>query len=87
MKIFSLSHLIEIAAQLPAPDQTSRAETGYAAFLRLPIHDWDAIRDAEHPEWEFEAHKEPFVEFEVISWKDTKGGTSPRSVLRGLVAI
>jgi len=87
MKIFSLSHLIELAAQLPAPEKAFPAEVGYAAVFRLPIHDWDAIRDADHPEREFETHQDAFVEFEAIPWKDTKGATSPRWVLRGVVAI
>jgi hypothetical protein len=87
LKIFSLSYLIEFAAQLPDPSKAATAEAGYASVLRLPIPDWDAVRDAAHPEREFEAHKEAFVEFEVIPWKDTRGVIVPRWVLRGLVAI
>jgi len=87
LKIFSLSHLIEVAAQLPDPDKAAKAEVGYANVLRLPIRDWDAVRDAHHPEREFEAHKETFVDFDVIHWKDTRGVIVPRRALRGLVAI
>ncbi len=87
MNIFSLSHLIELAAELPDPIKAVRAEAGYNTVIRLPIRDWDAVRDGDHPEREFEAHDNPFVEFEVVQWKDTKGGTAPRWVLRGLVAI
>ena len=87
MKIFSLSHLIELALELPDPAKVLRAETGYNTVLRLPIRNWDAVCDRDHPERQFEAYEDPFVEFEVIQWKDTKGGTAPRWVLRGLVAI
>ena len=87
MKIFSLSHLIELAAQLPDPIKVVHAEAGYNAVIRLPLRDWDAVRDAAHPEREFEAHENPFVEFEIVPWKNTRGVTAPRWVLRGLVAI
>jgi hypothetical protein len=87
LKVFSLSHLIELAAQLPDPSKAAKAEADYANVLRLPLRDWDAVRDADHPEREFEAHKETFVEFEVIPWKDTRGVIVPRWVLRGLVTI
>jgi hypothetical protein len=87
MKIFSLSHINELAAHLPDPLEATQAEAGYNAVLRLPLLDWDAVRDADHPEREFEAHKETFVEFEIVPWRDTKGATAPRWVLRGLVAI
>ena len=87
MKLFSLSHLVELAAQLPDPGKAAHAGTGYNAVLRLPIRDWDAVRDADLPEREFEAHEDAYVEFEVVSWKDTRGVTVPRWVLRGLVAI
>lgn len=56
MNIFSLSHLIELAAELPNPSKESRAERGDNAVIRLPISDWDAVRDADHPEREFDAH-------------------------------
>lgn len=81
MKIFSLSHIIELSQQLP---EASQAEY---RVLRLPLRDWDAIRDADHPEREFDAHEDLFVEFEVINWKDTHGHDSLRWVLRGLVAV
>jgi hypothetical protein len=87
LKIFSLSHLIELAAQLPPPDMKTQGGAGYYAVLRLPIRDWDAVRDADHPEREFDAHENNFVEFEIVPWKDTRGVISPRWVLRGLVAI
>lgn len=87
MKIFSLSHMIELAKQLPDPTAVLAAERGYNAVVRLPVPDWDAVRDADHPEREFDAHENPFVEFELIRWKDTRGRTFPRWVLRGLVAI
>jgi len=87
MKIFSLSHLIELAAQLPTPTQYGAAEEGYTPVIRLPLRDWDAVHDAKHPEREFEAHKHDYVEFEVIPWKNTQGVTTPRWVLCGLVAV
>ena len=87
MKIFSLSHLIEIAAQLPDPNKAAKAEAGYDNVIRLPLLGWDAVRDADHPEREFEAHKDAFVEFEILPWKDTRGLITPRWVLRGLVAV
>jgi hypothetical protein len=87
MKIFSLSHMIELATQLPDPAMAANAETGYNTVVRLPILDWDAVRDAEHPERKFDAHEDAFVEFELLQWKDTIGRTIPRWVLRGLVAI
>jgi hypothetical protein len=86
MKIFSLSHLVELAAQLPPPEKEVQ-NLGYRAVLRLPVRDWDAVRDADHPEREFDAHENDFVEFEIIPWKDTRGVISPRWVLRGLVAM
>ena len=87
MKIFSLSHLIELAALLPDPSADNRADSGYAAVIRLPIREWDAVRDADYPEREFDAHKHAYVEFEAIPWKDTRGVTAPRWVLCGLVAV
>lgn len=87
MKIFSLSHIIELSKQLPNPAMAIKPESGYNSVIRLPVLDWDAVRDAEHPEREFDAHENAFVEFELIRWKDTKGRSIPRWVLRGLVAI
>ncbi len=87
MKIFSLSHVLELAAKLPDPAKAARAEVGYNSVVRLPVLDWDAVRDAEHPERQFEQHDDAFVEFELIRWKDTRGRAVPRWVLRGLVAI
>lgn len=78
---------MELAGQLPDPVKIAHAETGYNSVLRLPIRNWDAVCDRDHPEREFDAHEDPFVEFEVIQWKNTKGGTAPRWVLRGLVAV
>jgi hypothetical protein len=79
--------MIELATQLPDPAQAACAETGYNTVVRLPVLDWDAVRDVDHPEREFDAHENPFVEFELLQWKNTKGHTVPRWVLRGLVAI
>lgn len=87
MKIFSLSHVIELSKLLPDPAAALRSESGYNAVIRLPVLDWDAVRDADHPEREFDAHENTFVEFELIQWKDTRGRTIPRWVLRGLVAV
>lgn len=87
LKIFSLSHLIELAAQLPSPATAARAGAGRSTVFRLPVPDWDAVRDSEHPEREFDAHENDFVEFEIVPWKDTRGRIAPRWVLRGLVAI
>ncbi len=87
MNIFSLSHLNELAKDLPDPKKASQLLSGYSPVIRLPIHDWNAVRDADHPDREFEAHGNAFVEFEIVLWKDTKGRKSPRWVLRGLVAM
>jgi hypothetical protein len=87
MNLFSLSHLNELAKELPDPRQAAPAEKGYRRVIRLPIHPWDAQRNADHPEREFEAHAAAFVEFEIVNWKDTRGVSSPRWVLRGLVAM
>ena len=87
MNIFSLSHLIELAKELPDPKKVAQVEDGYSPVIRLPIKDWNAVRDADHPDREFEAHDNAFVEFEIVLWKDTKGRKFPRWVLRGLVAM
>ena len=87
MNIFSLSHLNEIAKELPDPKKALDAEDGYSPVIRLPIRDWNAVQDAEHPDREFEAHENAYVEFEIRMWKDTKGLSTPRWVLRGLVAM
>jgi len=64
-----------------------QAEEGYSRVLRLPIRDWNAVRDSEHPDRDFEDHENAFVEFEIIMMKDAKGTIAPRWVLRGLVAM
>lgn len=87
MNIFSLAHLNELAKELPDPRKAAQAEEGYSPVIRLPIRDWNAVRDSEHPDREFEAHANAFVEFELVMWKDTKGKKSARWVLRGLVAM
>lgn len=79
--------MIELAAQLPDPAEAANADSGYSTVLRLPMPDWDAVNDAKHPEREFDAHENNFVEFEIVPWTDTRGMTTPRWVLRGLVAI
>jgi hypothetical protein len=50
------------------------------------VQDYAAFRDADHPEREFEAHENNFVEFEIILWKETRGVFSPRWILGGVVA-
>ena len=87
MNIFSLAHLVELAKELPDPGKTSRAGGGYSPVIRLPVPDWNADRDADFPDREFEAHANAFVEFEIVMWKDNRGGQSPRWVLRGLTAM
>jgi hypothetical protein len=87
MNIFSLSHLLELAKELPDPGRYILAERNRSAVFRIPVRDWDAVRDANHPEREFDAHENAYVEFEIVQWKNTKGESSPRWVLRGLVAI
>jgi hypothetical protein len=87
MNLFSLSHLNELAKELPDPAKAELAEDGYRPVIRLPIRDWNAVRDADHPDLEFEAHENAYVEFEMVMWKDTKGVSFPRWVLRGLVAM
>ena len=87
MNIFSLSHVVELAKQLPDPKEVVESERGYNRVVRLPLRDWAAVLDIEHPEREFDAHANAYVEFELVEWKDTRGVSSPRWVLRGLVAI
>jgi hypothetical protein len=81
MNIFSLSHLNFLASKLPDP-ATSRERV-----IRLPLSAWDPIADADHPAGEFEDHTNPYVEFELVQWKNIRGVSSPRWVLRGLVAM
>jgi hypothetical protein len=81
MNIFSLTHLNQLASKLPDPTKTTQR------VLRIPLSAWDPIADADHPAGEFEDHQQPYVEFEVIQWKNIKGISSPRWVLRGLVAM
>ena len=87
MKIFSLSHLLELAKELPDPNQFINAERNRSSVFRIPVPDWDAVRDADHPDREFDAHENAYVEFEIVQWKNTKGVSAPRWVLRGLVAM
>ena len=82
-----MSHLLELAKELPDPSGFAEAERGRTAVIRLALRDWDAVRDADNPEREFDAHTNGFVEFEVVQWKNTKGVSAPRWVLRGLVAM
>ena len=56
-------------------------------MIRLPIRDWNAVRDADHPDCDFEDHENAYVEFEIIMMKGAKGVICPRWVLRGLVAM
>ncbi len=81
MNIFSLAHLKQLADKLPDPATSSQR------VIRLPLSAWDRIADAEHPAGEFEDHNNPYVEFEIVQWKNIKGISSPRWVLRGLVAM
>jgi hypothetical protein len=81
MKIFSLAHLNHLARRLPDP------AAAVHPVLRLAIEEWDAIDDAEHPAGEFEAHTDPYIEFEIVQWQNSRGISSPRWVLRGLVAM
>ena len=69
MNIFSLSHLLELVKELPDPKQFINANRGRRSVIRLPVRDWDGVRDADHPDREFEAHENPYVEFEIIQWK------------------
>lgn len=87
MKIFTLSHVVELVANLPDPAKFTAAESGYNAVVRIPIPSWDAVLDADHPERRFDVHEQPFMEFELIQWKDTRGRAAPHWVLRGLVAV
>ena len=87
MNIFSLSHLLELAKELPDPAHFIHRERNRSSVFRIPVRDWDAVRDANHPEREFDAHDSAYVEFEIVHWKNTKGVNAPRWVLRGLVAI
>ena len=87
MNLFSLTHLVELAKTLPDPEKAVRGEEGYSPVIRLPLHEWNADLDAEHPDREFEDHKHSYVEFEIVMWKDTRGARFPRWVLRGLAAM
>jgi hypothetical protein len=87
MNIFSLTHLNELVKELPDPNQAAHATDGYSTVIRLPIRDWNAVRDADHPERDFEDHEKAYVEFEIVMMKDAKGVSRPRWVLRGLVAM
>ena len=87
MNIFSLTHLDELVKELPDPMRADQTEEGYGAVIRLPIRDWHAVRDADYPDRDFEAHENAFVEFEIIIIKNSKGLSAPRWVLRGLVAM
>lgn len=87
MNIFSLSHILELAKELPDPQEAEKSGHGFNRVLRLPLRDWDAVLDQEHPERKFDAHANAFVEFELLQWRNTQGLSSPRWVLRGLVAI
>jgi hypothetical protein len=71
---------------LPAPTELAPSEEGFTPLIRLPLRDWDAVRHADHPEGDFDAHKDRYVEFEVVPWKDTRGVIPPRWVLCGVVA-
>jgi len=87
MNIFSLSHLDELVKELPDPLKAVHAEGGYSPVIRLPTRDWDSDRGADHPDRDLEEHENAYVEFEIIMMKDAKGVSSPRWVLRGLVAM
>ena len=87
MNLFSLLHLNELAKALPDPMKAARCEDGYSPVIRLPLHEWNAVEDADDPGREFETHPNPYVEFEIVMWKDTKGARCPRWVLRGLAAM
>ena len=87
MNIFSLDHLLELARELPDPRAFIKAGQHRSPVIRLPLRDWDAVRDAKHPDREFDAHPNAYVEFEIVQWRNTKGISSPRWVLRGLVAM
>lgn len=77
----------ELAKDLPDPRKAMHTEKGYSPVIRLPIRDWNAVRDADHPDREFEAHENAYVELEIVMWTDTNGVSFPRWVLRGLVAM
>jgi hypothetical protein len=87
MNIFSLSHLLELAKELPDPNQFINSERNRSSVFRVAVRDWDAVRDANHPEREFDSHANAYAEFEIVQWKNTKGVSMPRWVLRGLVAM
>lgn len=87
MNIFSLSHLNELVKELPDPAKVARGEAGFSPVIRLPFQDGTAEAGGEHPDREFEAHTHSYVEFEILMWKDSKGRSVPRWVLRGLVAM
>ncbi len=81
MNIFSLAHLNKLAGRLPDP------ATAVHRVIRVPLAAWDSIDDADHPAGEFEDRRNPYVEFEIVQWKNIKGISTPRWILRGLVAM
>ena len=87
MNIFSLTHLDELVKKLPDPKKAAEADVGYSPVIRVPIRDWNAVRDADHPDSDFEEHENPYVEFEIVMLNNPKGVKCPRWVLRGLVAM
>ena len=87
MNIFSLTHLDELVKELPDPKKAAAAEEGYSTVIRVPIRDWNAVRDADHPDSDFEDHAYAYAEFEIVMLDDPKGEKCPRWVLRGLVAM
>ena len=87
MNLFSLAHLNELAKKLPDPKKASRSGDGGRPVIRLQVMDGCALPSSNDPLREFEAHENAYVEFELVMWKDTLGASSPRWVLRGLVAM
>ena len=87
MNIFSLTHLIELVKELPDPSLALHTEDDYSRVIRLPIEKEHAVRNADHPDRDFEDTDNAFVEFEIVKLKDTQGISFPRWVLRGLVAM
>jgi hypothetical protein len=62
-------------------------KTARHPVLRLPLRDWSSVWDADHPDREFESHQDDYIEFEIVQWRDTKGISGARRVLRGVGAM
>jgi hypothetical protein len=87
VKIYSLSHLLQIARNLPDPQSAQKAHAGYSPVLRVQLDEADGVGYTDPGELTANGAPEPYVEFEIMQWTDANGVSRPRWVLRGLVAM